>query len=285
MLQITTAADRQQQRRHVKTLLLGASGVGKTTLATTLPADRTVVLDAEAGDLALGEWGGQVINLRQSAILSGVDGWTMARDMACLIGMPDPAAEPGQFYSQEHFAHAQAVHMPREKLMTGIEHVFFDSLTVLSRTCLEWAARQPEAFNKQGKADLRGAYGLLAREMIRWVTHMQHAPGIDVVIAAILDPGGEDNPSAWVPQVAGQATSRAIKGIFDEVITMAEIDDGVNPKYRALVTGEPNPWNYPAKDRSGCLDMLEPPDLFAMIRKISASQRKDVIQTKIPGEQ
>jgi len=37
---------------------------------------------------------------------------------------------------------------------------------------------------------------------------------------------------------------------------------------RRLVCKSGNPWGLPAKDRSGRLDMTEPPDLGALIAKI-----------------
>jgi hypothetical protein len=52
---------------------------------------------------------------------------------------------------------------------------------------------------------------------------------------------------------------------------LAEIkaDDGTS--YRAFVTQTINPYSYPAKDRSGRLDLLEPPDLGALIAKCAGT--------------
>ena len=44
------------------------------------------------------------------------------------------------------------------------------------------------------------------------------------------------------------------------------ISDSGKP-YRAFVCG-PNPWGYPAKDRSGRLDMIEEPHLGRLMAKI-----------------
>jgi hypothetical protein len=44
-----------------------------------------------------------------------------------------------------------------------------------------------------------------------------------------------------------------------------------------------NPWGYPAKDRSGRLDMVEPPHLGELIAKIRTGQRIDTeIVTTLP---
>ena len=45
---------------------------------------------------------------------------------------------------------------------------------------MAWAKTRPEAFSdKTGKPDTRGAYGLLAREVIALLKHLQHAAGQD----------------------------------------------------------------------------------------------------------
>ena len=49
----------------------------------------------------------------------------------------------------------------------------------------------------------------------------------------------------------GQRVPREIPGIVDLVITMASIDFGDGKPVRAFVCTSPNPWGYPAKDRSG----------------------------------
>jgi hypothetical protein len=41
--------------------------------------------------------------------------------------------------------------------------------------------------------------------------------------------------------------------------------------YRAFVTHTLNPYGYPAKDRSGQLDLQEPPNLRALIDKCAAA--------------
>jgi hypothetical protein len=50
---------------------------------------------------------------------------------------------------------------------------------------------------------------------------------------------------------------------------MAAIDFGDRKPARAFVCTSPNPWAYPAKDRSGRLDQIEPPNLGALIEKLT----------------
>jgi hypothetical protein len=78
---------------------------------------------------------------------------------------------------------------------------------------------------------------------------------------------------SWEPQIEGSKTGLELPGIFDQVLTLQNFvtDDGRS--YRAFVTQQNNPEGYPAKDRSGRLDAIEPPDLGALIRKIQNANR------------
>ncbi len=56
-----------------------------------------------------------------------------------------------------------------------------------------------------------------------------------------------------------------------ETGTLAEIKAEDGSSYRAFVTHTVNPYGFPAKDRSGRLDLLEPPHLGALIAKCAGS--------------
>jgi Bacterial membrane protein N terminal len=56
--------------------------------------------------------------------------------------------------------------------------------------------------------------------------------------------------------------------IVDVVVTMNWVDFGDGRPVRGFVCTSPNPWGYPAKDRSGKRDQGEPPDLGALIKKV-----------------
>jgi hypothetical protein len=45
------------------------------------------------------------------------------------------------------------------------------------------------------------------------------------------------------------------------------------PPVRAFVCTEPNPWRLPAKDRSGRLDQVEPPDLGKLLNKLVSKEK------------
>jgi hypothetical protein len=50
---------------------------------------------------------------------------------------------------------------------------------------------------------------------------------------------------------------------------MAEIAEGDGEPYRAFVCQTLNPYGFPAKDRSGRLDVIEEPHLGRLMEKIS----------------
>ena len=275
-LPIITADQRLAERRGVKGVLVGKSGIGKTSQLWTLKPTATLFFDLEAGDLAVEGWAGDTIRPRT---------WQECRDFAVFIGGANPALREDQPYSQAHFD-AVCARFGDPSVLDKYETVFVDSITVAGRLCLQWCKGQPQAYSeKTGKPDSRGAYGLMGQEMIGWLTHLQHTRRKNVWFVGILDEKLDDfNRKVFQPQIDGSKTGLELPGIVDEVITMAELKgepgqetvrgtvspaNGGDP-YRAFVCQTINSWGFPAKDRSGRLDETEPPDLLALLRKINA---------------
>jgi hypothetical protein len=271
-LRIITADERLSASENKTSLaVFGPPGVGKTTLIKTLPADKAVCFDLEAGMKSVQDWRGPSIPIRS---------FPDFRDLVILIGGPDPAQHPGSYYGLEYHAHVK-----REYAESGLEAflkdrsiIFVDSITDLTRQAMAYAKQQPEAFSdRTGKPDVRGAYGLLGREVIQALKHLQHARGKTVIFVGVLEKVTDEyGASSWVPQMEGTKAGRELPGIVDQVISMQlfgkDVDDAwtldVTPTDRRLVCKSGNPWGLPAKDRSGRLDMTEPPDLAALLAKI-----------------
>ena len=264
-LPIILADQRLSERRGIKAAIFGRSGIGKTSLLWTLPPDTTLFYDLEAGDLAIEGWSGDTIRPRT---------WDECRDFAVFIGGANPAIPDGRPYSQRHFNDACAK-FGDPRALDKYATIFVDSITVAGRLCFQWSKEQPEAFSeKTGKPDIRGAYGLHGREMIGWITHLQHTRMKDVFFVGILDEKLDDfNRKVFVPQIDGAKTGLELPGIVDEVLTMTELADGAKQLHRVFVCQTLNPWNYPAKDRSGRLDLVEEAHLGRLIAKIGEPGR------------
>ena len=264
-LRIITADERMAEFRSAKVALFGKPGSGKTWLLNTTAAYGTLFIDLEAGDLAVQGWPGVSIRPRT---------WQECRDIAVFVAGPNPALRDDQPYSAAHYA-AVCKDYGDPAQMDGFETLFVDSITVAGRLCFQWSRGQPEAYSeKSGKPDMRGAYGLHGREMIAWLTHLQHARNRNVVFVGILDERLDDfNRKIFVPQIDGSKTALELPGIVDEVLTLAEIKGKDGKSFRALVCHTMNPWGYPAKDRSGRLDLLEEPHLGRLFEKIRGPAR------------
>jgi len=257
---LITADQRRAEIRGIKGCILGRSGIGKTSLLWTMNAASTLFFDLEAGDLAVEDWEGDTIRPRT---------WQECRDFAVFIGGPNPALRPEQAYSQAHYD-AVCARFGDPSSLDAYDTIFIDSITVAGRLCLQWCKGQPEAFSERtGKPDTRGAYGLHGQQMIGWLTHLQHARNKNIWFVGILDEKIDDfHRKVFTPQIDGSKAALELPGIVDQVITMAELSSEDGTPYRAFVNHTLNTYGFPAKDRSGRLNVEEEPHLGRLMEKI-----------------
>ena len=255
--------------------IFGPPGIGKTTLLKTLPEHDTVCLDLEAGMKSVQDWRGASIPVRSFGDF---------RDLAVLIGGADPAQDNASWYSTAALRAcprrlpATAASRPSSPRSPSSSS---NSITDLTRQAMVYAKQQPEAVSERsGKPDVRGAYGLLGREVIQALKHLQHAPGKTVIFVGVLEKVTDEfNAVTWQPQMEGSKAARELPGIVDQVLSMHLFGRDKNGGYvlddkateRRLVCKAGNPYGLPAKDRSGRLDMTEPPDLGQLLAKINAA--------------
>ena len=267
-LKVIGIDERLAEKSGPKILLNGLSGVGKTSLLRTLSAKMlasTLVVDIEAGLSAVKDL--QFASVRPRT-------WDDCKNLACILTGPNPALPATAAYSEAHFNEL----MKDGELapLTSYSILFIDSVTAASRLCFTQAEQQPEAFTDRGRKDLRAIYGLHARGMLGWFNQLQHARERTVIFVAVLEKNTDKlNISTWQPQIEGAKTGRELPAIVDEIVTMTWIDFGDRKPVRAFVCSSPNQWGYPAKDRSGKLEQLEPPNLGPLVEKLTGpGQRK-----------
>lgn len=257
-MKIISADERLAQKSGIKGIIVGPAGIGKTSLLFTLNPETTLFVNAEAGELSVQEWGGDMVRLRT---------WPDARNLAAVIGGANPAYAADETYSEAHTANAQEL---IGSDFAKYDTIFIDSITELSRICFTWAKQQPDSFNKNGDPDTRGTYGLLGREMVGWLKQFQHCPRHNVWLVGLLNEVKDDfGRTSHVMQVEGSKTALEAPGITDQVISMVQLKPEEGDPYRAFVTQSVNQWGYPAKDRSGRLDLIEEPHLGKLMDKIS----------------
>lgn len=269
---------------HSKGIILGPHGIGKTSLIRSLPEESTLLVDLEAGKLALGArtengvkipaWKGLRVDAFAEAQRLKLSVWEVARGIAVWLGGPSPfVSREEEPYGPWHYDFTCKMFGDPAPVLEHVNTIFVDSISVASRSCFQWgkgqARGQVEKGDKRGQVDTRGLYGLVKDEMLQWLTQLQHTPK-NVWSVGGLDRSEDDGKVTWRAQVEGAGTGNALPGIVDEVISYVQVNDGVNPAYRGFVTQTLNQWGYPAKDRSGALEAVEEPNLAKLMAKLAA---------------
>lgn len=262
-MRIITADERLAERHGPKLLIAGISKIGKTSLLRTVNPEATLFVDLESGEQSVRDVPVDSVRPRT---------WKECRDLASFLGGPNPALGDDKPYSQAHYNAVVESFADLHLAKYGL--YFIDSITEASRLCFAWASEQPEAYNKDGKPDPRGTYGLLGREMVNWLNQIKHARDKAVVFVCILEEREDDyGRKSWQLQIMGGMAGRELPGIVDGVVTMALIDKGdETPPERFFVCRPDNPAKFPAGVRtieSERLEILEAPDLGALLGKLS----------------
>src|SRR5215831_9877287 len=85
------------------------------------------------------------------------------RDLACVLGGPNPALPATVAYSEAH--HNDVMKNSEFASLASYQILLVDSLTAASRLSFTCAEQQPEAYTDRGRKDLRAIYGLHGRTL------------------------------------------------------------------------------------------------------------------------
>ena len=182
MLNIITAEQRLQEKKgHKIVICAGQSGVGKTSLCPHTDPSKTLFMDLEAGDAAIGK--GVAIDVIRPRTWQRVP-----RFCVFLVGQTHLWAETLHIVRRTMIMCVRLMETQQLFYLSTIQS-FVDSITVAGRLCFQHCQNQPECKSERtGKLDTRSAYGLQGREMMAWLSsHLQHIRDKNVIFVGILD--------------------------------------------------------------------------------------------------
>jgi len=223
---------------RVTALIYGVSGIGKTTLASTLK-ESTLIISAEGGLLSLGDF-----DIDSIDITKGDDGEILSAQFK-LIYLDKVL---GLLESEEY----------RSKY----KNIFIDSLTEIAQITVEECQRQHP--DRKNAMVLWGQYSKEMKERIKKFRDLSHYNVIFTALEKVTT--DEVSRRFKVPDMSGAIASQ-VGQYFDEVFHYRIVEEK-----RVLVT-EPID-NALAKDRSGTLQKIEGPDLQNIFNKIKGENNE-----------
>lgn len=124
---------------------------------------------------------------------------------------------------------------------------------------------------KKVAKDPRQAYGALAEKMTDLIRAFRDLPGRNVFFSCKQERTKDEQSGAmlYYPAMPGNMLKQGVGYFFDEVMALRVEKDAEGNPTRWLQTSRD--FNYEAKDRSGCLDMFELPNLAEIAAKISST--------------
>lgn len=222
----------------VKALIYALSGIGKTALVATAP--RPLLVSAESGAL--------VLNKKNLEKLYGVANPTITYDVP-MITIRNVQDLTDVHTWLESSAEAK-----------NFDTVCVDSISEIGEVVLNNAKRVVK--------DPRQAYGELIEKMETVIRAFRDLQNKHVYMAAKLEPIKDEATGivTYGPSMPGAKLGQKLPYFFDEMFKLAVNKDAQGNSFRFLQTGAD--LQNMAKDRSGALDMMEPPHLTHVFNKI-----------------
>lgn len=226
---------------RLKALVYGKAGIGKTTLASTLPG-KTLIISAESGLLSIAKFDLPVFDITVDDNGQSVP----------ITKRYDRLAEVFKY-------------LETDEAIKIYDNIFIDSLTEISQNLSE--KLQAEFTDSKDTIKMWGEYSKKMKAMIK---AFRDLPYYNVIFSA-LEKEDQDEFKRKLIRINVQGTVASdIPAFFDEVFyyTIVDADDGTAK--RALIT-QPSS-RAVAKDRSGKLELIEEPNLTSVFKKIKQTK-------------
>lgn len=157
------------------------------------------------------------------------------------------------------------VHEAYQFVMDAAEARIYDWICLDSITEI---AEQVLSYEKKNNKDARAAYGELSVQMQDLIRAFRDLPGRNVFMSAKMERTKDEVSGSmlYAPAMPGAKLGQALPYFFDECFVLRVEADTEGKPTRWLQTGPD--FNHQAKDRSGALDLFEPPNLAHIANKI-----------------
>jgi len=247
---------KSQDVNRISCLIIGSSGIGKTSLLKTILG--------QDFDIQKNKWTGEY-NHEKVYVLSAESGLLSVKNLineniikAYEINTLKDILEVYNLLSTDEFINNIS--------KGGSKWIFIDSLTEIADLCESMLKEK-----YKDKSDNWGLWSDYSDIMTNIIRKFRSLSQYNVVFTCldVIDKD-QNNCRYYAPDVNGKKFPRKLVSLFDEVFYMIKTPDKTGTEHVAINTGFST--LYPAKDRSGDLDVIEKPNLLAIKNKIVGNQ-------------